>query len=131
MSSRNFQRSVTTALDVMAIEDRVAENLVHQHLWTNLKSLNIRAAESNIVICTGVPPAKLHPDDYEISEEYVLPVRTEQNWTVHQWACVFDGIKEATNAEASPRRVVMAMVTEDSTIVYYFVNNGLIRPRKN
>jgi tRNA-splicing endonuclease subunit Sen15 len=110
---------------------QVINNLNHHHLWTNLSSFPIRTTESELEICRGMPPEKLHPDDTQLSEEYILPVRTEQKWTVRQWKEVFEGIRTATQSESVPRRVVMAMVTNDGTVVYYFINNGLVKPRKN
>jgi tRNA-splicing endonuclease subunit Sen15 len=111
----------------MSLTDQVIHNLKFQHFWTSLALFPIT---DSLVICQGIPPEKLHPDDpSSVQTEYLLPAATEHKWTIAQFKQVFDGIKQHTGQE--PTRIIMAMVTKDSTIVYYFVNNGLITPRKN
>lgn len=98
----------------------VGTNLVHQQLWTQVEPFQVGQYEC----LRGVPPSKLHPEDKEITPEVVLVSHTEGKWTVRQWAELFHQLPEA-------KRVVMAMVTDDSTVVYYIVYRGLQVPRKN
>jgi tRNA-splicing endonuclease subunit Sen15 len=137
----------------------VQHNLTHHHLWTGLRleTLTLPADPSNsntrreYTVCTGVPREQLHPDDAPVEpegaprlREWVLPVKTDQKWSIREWAEIFAAIKEVdnggdsdTNGNSSSSgssnlsRVIMAAVTNDGTVVYYFVNKGITKPRKN
>lgn len=124
----------------------VQHNLTHHHLWTQLSLETVNLSDNQTyTLCTGVPPEQLHPDDevenpQKLPSEWVLPVNTLQQWSIREWAEVFSGIDEklhtdARNDDSKPvqnvKRVVMAAVTNDGTVVYYFVNRGITKPRKN
>jgi tRNA-splicing endonuclease subunit Sen15, fungi type len=112
---------------------QVADNLSFQHNWKNIEIFQIPGYNSNypIYLCIGVPSEKLHPDDKTIEREIVLVTKLKGKFTISLWTHVFDELKKHFGLEEPPRRVTMAMVTDDSTIVYYFVNKGLIKPKKN
>jgi tRNA-splicing endonuclease subunit Sen15 len=116
-----------------SLSAQVLHNLNHYNLWTDLSEFKIETNSGTYDICVGRPSKKLHPDDPDgnIVREYVLPVRTNNKWSVKQWGDVFQGVKAAEGLQEVPRRIIMAMVTDDSTVVYYFVNSGLVKPRKN
>lgn len=98
----------------------VATNLVHQQLWTGVSDFE----RGGFQFCVGLPPEKLHPDDtLPLKPETVLVTRTKGQWSVAEWSKVFGLI--------GAHRIVMAMVTEDSAVVYYLVYKGLQVPRKN
>lgn len=98
----------------------VATNLVHQQLWTEVSDFEREGYQ----FCTGVPAEKLHPDDPSPPRpETVLITRTKGKWSVAEWSKVFKLV--------DCDRIVMAMVTEDSAVVYYLVYKGLQVPRKN
>lgn len=122
---------------------RVKLNLDLQHLWTDLsvhrmpalspESFKFLDAEE-LVFVLGRPTDRLYATDlYDAdglpSHEWILPVRTESNWSIRRWVSVFESLEAFTNE--SIKRILMAMYTDDSTVVYYFVHNGLIKPRKN
>ena len=97
----------------------------------------------------------------KIDREWVLPVDLREKWTVRQWAEVFDSIsaeppvprsaedgpddepggvrldnsEEAPSLEAGTKkrkkRLVMGIVSGDSTVVYYIVHDGIVKPRQN
>ncbi|KAF8458361.1 tRNA-splicing endonuclease subunit Sen15 [Terfezia claveryi] len=97
----------------------------------------------------------------KIDREWVLPVDLREKWTVRQWAEVFDSIPaeppvprsaddgpddepggvRLDNSGGSPsleagtekrkKRLVMGMVSGDSTVVYYIVHDGIVKPRQN
>lgn len=124
---RTFSLDITNS---MSLSKDVQNNLLYQHLWTDVTEFDLNLKSGDVLtLCNGVPPEKLHPDDDKVDVEYILPVKTENKWTISQWNDVFDslGAKEGK----AIRRIIMAMVTIDSTIVYYFINNGLIKPRKH
>lgn len=107
----------------------VSHNLIYHHLWTGLETriLELPSGES-FTVCTGVPPEQLHPDDENVGTEWVVPTKTSGKCSIRQLVDIFKGIEKVS---ANIKRVVMASVTDDGTIVYYFVNSGITKPRKN
>ncbi|KAJ8115803.1 hypothetical protein OPT61_g2618 [Boeremia exigua] len=79
----------------------------------------------------------------EPEHEWVLPTRLKEQWTLRRLAEVFDDISllppqtSATAYEApsnpwrTTKRVVLATVDTDSTVVYYIVHDGVVKPRQN
>ncbi|CCU81819.1 tRNA splicing endonuclease [Blumeria hordei DH14] len=84
--------------------------------------------------------------------EWVLPTHVEENWSLRSLAHVFDAISTMppnidSNAlkdgiaerqvgwqwrgEHRQKRLLMATVHDDSTIVYYIVHDGIVKPRQN
>ena len=75
--------------------------------------------------------------------EWVLPTRLNEQWTLRRLAEVFDDISMVPpqTSTASPdvpanpwrttKRVVLATVDTDSTVVYYIVHDGVVKPRQN
>lgn len=88
--------------------------------------------------------------------EWILPTRLSEKWTLRRLAEVFDAVslvppsfsssdgkdengeaKEETEEEEKPnpwrttKRVVLASADTDSTVVYYIVQDGLVKPRQN
>lgn len=75
--------------------------------------------------------------------EWVLPTRLNERWTLRRLAEVFDDISmvppetSATSQDVpsnpwrTTKRVVLATVDTDSTIVYYIVHDGVVKPRQN
>lgn len=81
----------------------------------------------------------------EPEREWILPTRLKEQWTLRNLAGLFDAItmvppgNESSAAEvdspANPwrttKRVVLATVDSDSTVVYYIVHDGVVKPRQN
>ncbi len=81
----------------------------------------------------------------EPEREWILPTRLNEKWTLRRLAQVFDAITmvppaaDASTAEgdrpANPwrttKRVLLATVDTDSTVVYYIVHDGVVKPRQN
>lgn len=87
--------------------------------------------------------------------EWVLPTRLNEKWSLKRMAEIFDAIGlippesdgdagkvQAPNGPSTPhhapsnkwrtsKRVLMAMADHDSTIVYYIVQEGIVKPRQN
>ncbi|KAL9047134.1 MAG: hypothetical protein Q9214_000215 [Letrouitia sp. 1 TL-2023] len=84
-----------------------------------------------------------------LEREWVLPTHLKEKWSLRQFADIFDAIDEVpqssddgndqgnTEEEApSPKRtggkrVLLAIVGDDSTIVYYIMHEGIVKPRQN
>lgn len=93
---------------------------------------------------TGAKPERTQEPEYE----WVLPVHVDEKWTLGRFAEVFDAIEALPpqaprgEAELGPsgkdwrggdrlKRVLMAMVHDDSTVVYYIMHDGIVKPRQN
>lgn len=74
--------------------------------------------------------------------EWVLPTNLKEKWSLRRFAEVFDritmvpesmpGTEEASeNKWRTTKRVLLATVDSDSTVVYYIVHDGLVKPRQN
>ncbi|TGZ85463.1 hypothetical protein EX30DRAFT_368548 [Ascodesmis nigricans] len=98
--------------------------------------------------------------ELEVEEEWVLPVDLREKSSVSRLAAVFDAIpdmeeevevdddesvdvegegerdgkggkRKKTIRRKKVKRIFMAVVAEDSTVVYYLVHDGIVKPRQN
>lgn len=79
----------------------------------------------------------------EPEREWVLPTRLSEKWSLRRLAEVFDcvgvvppGVEDeegegSQNMWRKRKRVVLATVDGDSTVVYYIVHDGVVKPRQN
>ncbi|KAF2640644.1 hypothetical protein P280DRAFT_323246 [Massarina eburnea CBS 473.64] len=77
--------------------------------------------------------------------EWILPARLSEKWTLRRLAEVFDAIAvvppqpesedmeedRAANPWRTTKRVILATADTDSTVVYYIVQDGMVKPRQN
>jgi tRNA-splicing endonuclease subunit Sen15 len=75
--------------------------------------------------------------------EWILPTRLSEKWTLQRLSEIFDGIdlvpappegrKDTANVNKwrTTKRLVLATVDADSTVVYYIVHDGVVKPRQN
>jgi tRNA-splicing endonuclease subunit Sen15 len=77
--------------------------------------------------------------------EWILPTRLNEKWTLHRLSDVFGGIgivppaaetaatehDRPANPWRTTKRVILATVDPDSTVVYYIVHDGVVKPRQN
>jgi tRNA-splicing endonuclease subunit Sen15 len=85
---------------------------------------------------TGALEVKAEPE-----REWILPARLSEKWTLRRLAEVFDGVSQVppeedgkageTSRWRETKRVVLATVDTDSTVVYYIVQDGVVKPRQN
>ncbi|KAI0480609.1 tRNA-splicing endonuclease subunit Sen15 [Xylariaceae sp. FL0804] len=135
------------------LADLVLDNLQYQHDWTQLRLLTHSPADGSPLprpLVSGLPPRRLylHPDDQvamlqayprpedrvpETPEvEWVLPTHLAESWTLESFATVFDSMPAPRPvAPARPKRILLAAIHDDSTIVYYFMHDGIVKPRQN
>lgn len=101
---------------------------------------------------SGLPELKAEP-------EWVLPSHLREKWTLRRFGEVFGGIgrvPESREGEgewlveedgdgegsiregdgnpwraAQPKRLLLATLDDDSTVVYYIVHDGIVKPRQN
>ncbi|KAI0386187.1 tRNA-splicing endonuclease subunit Sen15 [Hypomontagnella monticulosa] len=131
----------------------VFDNLRYQHEWDELQILTHSPVDNSPLprpLISGLPPRRLylHPDDQiemlkshttpqksilETPEvEWVLPVHLAEKWTLRAFAEVFDSMPSQTpTAPDRVKRILLATVHDDSTVVYYFMHDGIVKPRQN
>ncbi|KAK1992943.1 hypothetical protein LX36DRAFT_661933 [Colletotrichum falcatum] len=80
--------------------------------------------------------------------EWVLPVHLSERWTLSSFATIFDSIDALPRPVASEtnhgrpsrrdwrgvdrqKRVLLAVVHDDSTVAYYLIHDGIVKPRQN
>ncbi|KAM0259529.1 hypothetical protein ACHAQJ_003255 [Trichoderma viride] len=126
------------------VASAVFRNLQDQHQWASLEVVRIPGLSRPMI--RGLPPRLLylHPDDqisalaYEKSTgtraqhdaefEWVLAVHLTEKWTLSNFAAVMDALPEVLKGT---KRIVLAALHNDSTVVYYIVQEGMIKPRQN
>ena len=85
--------------------------------------------------------------DVAVEREWVLPTHVREKWSLRKFAEVFDAIeavppdaedqqderkpKPPWRRECREKRLLMAVVNDDSTIVYYIIHDGIVKPRQN
>jgi tRNA-splicing endonuclease subunit Sen15 len=116
-------------LDLRSLATHVHTNLVHYNLWTNVQIHNV--STNDVVVLSGTPATKLRPDDADGLTEWVVARSLVPDYSVttaqiNQW---FSAIEELNGTR--PSRVTIAIVNDDGTVVYYFIHDGVVKPRQN
>jgi tRNA-splicing endonuclease subunit Sen15 len=76
--------------------------------------------------------------------EWVFPAHLREEWTLRRFGTLFDSIgplpppgnvsstiDEPGTKWRTVKRALLATLQDDSTIVYYFVHDGIVKPRQN
>jgi tRNA-splicing endonuclease subunit Sen15 len=88
---------------------------------------------------------EVRDDVIQSEREWVLPTHLREKWSLRQFAEVFDAIGIVPPLHASEaddayqqinkwrktKRAILATLQDDSTIVYYIVHDGIVKPRQN
>ena len=72
----------------------------------------------------------------------MLPVSLREKWSLRKWAEVFDALPEMDGDEGGDgngekdkeqegKKLTMGVASDDSTVVYYVVGEGIIKPKQN
>lgn len=84
--------------------------------------------------------------DVPLEREWVLPTHLREKWSLRKFAEVFDAVGkiplgeggeekggegEDDRARRGGKRVLLATVGDDSTVLYYIVHDGIVKPRQN
>jgi tRNA-splicing endonuclease subunit Sen15 len=137
---------------------QVLHNLQYQQRWTNLQIHTASPITQKPLvrpIVSGLPPRRLyiHPDEQidmlkagqvtvtaQPEPEWVLPTHLREGWSLKRFAEIFDAIgivppaedvKSKQNQWRTTKRVLLATLQDDSTVVYYIVHDGIVKPRQN
>jgi len=144
---------------LLALTAQVLHNLQFQHRWTNVKlhQTSISGNPFPRPLLSGLPPKRiyLNPDEQadilrreiqnesqvlspELSPEveWVLPMHITEEWSLKSLAKLFELIEHvpgqtSTTKWRPTKRILMAILHNDSTIVYYFSHDGIVKPRQN
>lgn len=134
--SRDAVRNVTNV---------VLQNLRDQHDWATLEVMGDHKDQRPLI--RGLPPRRLyiHPDDQiealiqeratgqaisqEAEVEWVLPIHLTEQWSIARFSAIFDSMLESRGPRS--KRLVLATVHNDSTVVYYLMHEGMVKPRQN
>ncbi|ODV96196.1 hypothetical protein PACTADRAFT_49586 [Pachysolen tannophilus NRRL Y-2460] len=129
-----------TNIQLKPLTKQVKTNLEYYNLWSDLKVYNFD--NDSIQLLNGKPLEKLQPsesisNDKTRSEqeqqgndrEWIFPIGMDEKLTMSQTDFVFDCIRLVENER--PKRIIAGMVNNDGTIVYYFIHDGIVRPRKS
>ena len=109
----------------MDLAAQVETNLVHYTLWTNVQVFR----NNGLAILRGLPPSKLADLDPENLQEWVVPkAMHEAKCSMGEISLWFDRVAEI---DLRPKRITLAIVNDDGTVVYYFVHDGVTKPRQN
>ncbi|KAF3926259.1 hypothetical protein ABW20_dc0105170 [Dactylellina cionopaga] len=129
----------------------VRSNLEYQHYWTDIKLLDTLAdlGENAQVhdplprpMIYGRPPDQLYNPEPAASTdaslpkpppemEYVLPVHLDEKFALSKWAAVFDALPSPPEGNDRKKRITVAVLSGDSTVVYYVMHDGIVKPRQN
>ncbi|KAL9127259.1 MAG: hypothetical protein Q9217_003818 [Psora testacea] len=95
--------------------------------------------------------AGVKEEDVGVEREWVLPTRLREKWSLKRFGEVFDGVGEEpeggeeachgdeeggekkvrSGKRRGGKRVLLATVGDDSTVVYYIIHDGIVKPRQN
>ena len=95
--------------------------------------------------------AGLKEEDVGVEREWILPTRLREKWSLRRFGDVFDAVddepkggedvgeddqvgeerKVKRGKRRGGKRILLATVGDDSTVVYYIVHDGIVKPRQN
>ncbi|KAI4236114.1 MAG: hypothetical protein L6R40_006239 [Gallowayella cf. fulva] len=94
---------------------------------------------------------RIQEKDVPSEREWVLPTHLQEKWSLRKLAAVFDAVSEVplgasqageerrdkidgpwgVGSRRGGKRLLLATVGDDSTVVYYVVHDGIVKPRQN
>lgn len=115
-----------------SLSEQVKTNLSHYNLWTDVREHSIK--DLSLEILSGIPPSKLDSNDIENQREWIIPklMSHKANLTlkeINSWFVSISNLVESNNSR--PKRVTIGLVNDDGTVVYYFIHDGVVKPRQN
>ncbi|KAF3930561.1 hypothetical protein ABW19_dt0203285 [Dactylella cylindrospora] len=141
--------------DLRNLRSIVRSNLEFQHYWTDVElldtlgdiegDLDVPGAAQALPrpLIYGRPSEQLYNPEPAASTntegaskptpdmEYVLAVHLNESFTLRKWAAVFDAIPTPAEESNRKKRIVVGVVSGDSTVVYYIMHDGIVKPRQN
>ncbi|CCE79562.1 Piso0_001636 [Millerozyma farinosa CBS 7064] len=111
-------------------KEQVMQNLTDYNAWSSVEEHEACIQGKQTVILTGIPPKKLVGSDQENQLEWVVPLDIARGkLDVGEINCWFSEIERISGHR--PGRITLGTQNDDSTIVYYFVHDGIVKPQRN
>lgn len=108
----------------MDLAHQVKTNLEHYHLWTQVTIREILCKGTPTAVVQGIPPEVTTTNSSELIQ-WVIPVDSGGHLETEQFGLWFSGIESLLHR---PKRVIVAIVGDDSSVVYYYVHDGITAP---
>lgn len=106
------------------------QNLTEYNAWSSVQEHEACIQGKATVILTGIPPKKLVASDQDNQLEWVVPFNIARGELgIEEINCWFSEIKRISGHR--PSRITLGAQNDDSTIVYYFVHDGIVKPQRN
>ncbi|SMN17794.1 similar to Saccharomyces cerevisiae YMR059W SEN15 Subunit of the tRNA splicing endonuclease, which is composed of Sen2p, Sen15p, Sen34p, and Sen54p [Maudiozyma saulgeensis] len=122
--------------DGLSIENTVRTNLVHFQNWSNVVICeeSLEWEDRIIRLISGIPPTTLSNGESDENgnptREFLLPISLAQYNAEHLTIECLDQIfDKLCNSET--KRIILSIVNDDGTTVFYFVYKGVHKPKKN
>lgn len=120
----------TNGSDRLSLSERVKENLVWYNGWKNVEIKEIRAREDSHmqVLCGSASAQTGNPN--QDAKQWVVPldVTRQHKVCVDDIDAWFQEVGRISDG-CKPGRVIVGLVGDDSTVVYYYIHEGVIKPR--
>ncbi|GMF00243.1 unnamed protein product [[Candida] boidinii] len=145
----------------MSLVELVELNLTYHLLWSEIDTVSIEFKIKNnddnnnnnlhkFDLIHGYPPKQLNPTipykhqegeiitdktsrnlDSKISKEWVLPILKSTKLTIEKIDLIFENIKLKNGLIERPKRILLGIIDDDSSIVYYTIHDGVTKPRQS
>lgn len=127
---------------------------LYVHPDEQIELLEEAKRKSKLPSCGDIQPKGGLLENTQPEREWILPARLDEKWSLQKLAKVFDNISleppdlgaECKATGSAPegtvamrtnhswhrnKRVLLGIVDSDSTVVYYVVHDGIVKPRQN
>lgn len=138
ITSRRLSKIRMATTDIISL---VKNNLLYFQMWTEVEILqdDLSWKGNSLRLLRGRPPHKLSNDvdtEHENSLssprplEFILPINMSQ---YKENFLTLECLSQTFTHLCSPstERILLAIINDDGTIVYYFVYKGVRKPKRN
>ena len=138
ITSRRLRKIRMATTDIISL---VKNNLLYFQMWTEVEILqdDLSWKGNSLRLLRGRPPHKLNNDvdteqENSLSSprplEFILPINMSQ---YKENFLTLECLSQTFTHLCSPstERILLAIINDDGTIVYYFVYKGVRKPKRN
>ncbi|OWB65435.1 hypothetical protein B5S30_g759 [[Candida] boidinii] len=79
---------------------------------------------------TGTDEDKNQDKNHDL-KEWVLPILKSTQLTIEKIDLIFENIKSTSDLKQRPQRILLGIIDDDSSIVYYTIHDGVTKPRQS
>ncbi|KAK6204931.1 tRNA-splicing endonuclease subunit Sen15 [Scheffersomyces amazonensis] len=117
-----------------SLANQVKLNLIHYNLWTDVKIYETLSSSSSsgIVspILSGISPTTKETE-WVVCKSLDKSDAQLSTQEIESWFVQIEKINVKWHAYQRPKKIIIAIVNDDSTVVYYNIHDGLVKPRQN